>query len=580
MQPQLSSVRSDLKAIYGEPAGNGAFERLRIMLDHHILPAGNTAEKGSGLSERDALLITYADQLSEPGTPPLVALGGFCERHLRGVVTGIHLLPFFPSSSDDGFAVADFRSVDPRMGSWDDVERLARSFDMMIDVVINHVSARHAWFQSFLRDDPGYRDYFVVIEGRPDLSEVVRPRSLSLLTRFDTPSGQRHVWTTFSEDQVDLNFRNPDVLLEIIDLILYYAARGARFIRLDAVAYLWKEIGTPCINLPQTHGIIRILRHILDMAAPHVLLISETNVPHAENISYFGNGGDEAQVVYNFALPPLVLHTIQTGDSRALTAWAAELRLPSERATFLNFLASHDGIGVSPVRDILSQAELDALIARAVRHAGLVSYRTGPGGAPQPYELNINYFDALSNPSAGEAIGTGIARFMAAQAIMLALMGVPGIYFHSLFGSRGWPAGVNVTGRNRTINRQKFDLNSIEAELADPSSLRHQVFDGYVRLLQARAASPAFHPNGRQQVLNCGESIFAILRYSPDGAQSVLCLHNVSNRPQIAVVRSGDALKFASGRLLDLITKRRADDSPDGRFDLGPYEALWLAVPE
>ena len=258
--------------------------------------------------------------------------------------------------------------------------------------------SQHEWFQAFLKDDPQYRDYFIVVEGNPDLSQVVRPRALPLLTTFDTPSGPKQVWTTFSADQVDLNFRNPDVLLEIIDTLLFYVAQGAQFIRLDAIAYLWKEIGTSCIHLPQTHRVIRLFRSVLDAVAPHVMLITETNVPHNENISYFGNGRDEAQMVYNFALPPLVLHTFHTGNSRVLSKWAAGLNLPSDHTTFFNFLASHDGIGVNPARGILSDIEIDALIERVIQHGGLVSYKDDASGVQIPYELNINYFDALSDP--------------------------------------------------------------------------------------------------------------------------------------------------------------------------------------
>ena len=262
------------------------------------------------------MLITYADQLSEPHVFPLRTLTDFCERYLSGLVSCIHILPFYPYSSDDGFSVSDYREVNPEFGHWGHIAHLGRTFRLMFDAVINHASVQHEWFQGFLKDDPAYRDYFIVVDGDPDLSQVVRPRALPLLTEFDMPSGSKKVWTTFSADQVDLNFQNPNVLLEIIDTLLFYVAQGAQLIRLDAIAYLWKEIGTSCIHLPQTHRIIRLFRAVLDIVAPHVLLITETNVPHKDNISYFGNGTDEAQMVYNFALPPLVLHTMQTGNSR------------------------------------------------------------------------------------------------------------------------------------------------------------------------------------------------------------------------------------------------------------------------
>jgi sucrose phosphorylase len=579
IQSDFSIVSSHLSALYGQAAGAEVFERLRAIMDRYRdISASHAAPANDILSERDSVLITYADQLSGPAARPFQALTSFCEQHLSGLVNSIHLLPFFPYSSDDGFSVIDYQAVNPAFGDWDDVSTLGRQFRLMFDAVINHASVQHEWFQAFLRDDPGYRDYFIVVVGDPDLSQVVRPRALPLLTKFDTPSGPRQVWTTFSADQVDLNFQNPDVLLEIIDTLLFYVDRGAQLIRLDAIAYLWKEIGTSCIHLPQTHRIIRLFRAVLDVLTPHVLLITETNVPHRDNISYFGNGSDEAQMVYNFALPPLVLHTFYTGDSRVLSKWAAELKLPSNRTTFFNFLASHDGIGVNPARGILSEAEIDAMIERTAQHGGLVSYKNEPGGAQIPYELNINYFDALSNPGADEPLNTQVDRFMAAQAIMLALVGVPGIYFHSLFGSRSWRAGVESTGRNRTINRQKFDLATFESELADESSLRYQVFRHYARLLRARSASSAFHPHGKQKILDYGEAVFALLRVSPAGNQLVLCLHNVSDRPQNVMADWKDVFRAPSDRLIDLVTLTNYPLNEN--LVLKPYQTLWLRSEE
>ena len=474
----------------------------------------------------------------------------------------------------------DYRAVNPEFGTWEDISRLSKNFRLMFDAVINHASVGHEWFQGFLKDDPHYRNYFVVVEGNPDLSQVVRPRALPLLTTFDTPSGARQVWTTFSADQVDLNFQNPDVLLEIIDTLLFYVSQGAQLIRLDAIAYLWKEIGTPSLHLPQTHRIIQLFRSVLDVVAPHVILITETNVPHVDNISYFGNGTDEAQMVYNFALPPLVLHTLHSENSRALSQWAAGLALPSSQTTFFNFLASHDGIGVNTARGILTEQEVDTLIQRVIEHGGLVSYKHDASGAQIPYEMNVNYFDALSDPNSEEPLSTQVDRFMIAQAIMLALVGVPGIYFHSLFGSRGWRAGVDKTGRNRTINRQKFDLASFERELSDESSLRYQVFQRYAQLLQARAGSSAFHPHGSQEILDYGDKVFAVLRFSPDGGTRVLCLHNISEEPQRVRMQAKEIFGLFAGGLIDLITDHRMDDVSNDIVTVQPYQSLWLRIKE
>ncbi len=475
------------------------------------LAAGAQAGRAK-LTQRDAILITYGDQVHEPGRKPLQTLVDFCQAYLKGFISGIHILPFFPYSSDDGFSVIDYSSVNPDLGSWDDILHLGKDFRLMFDVVLNHISTHSQWFGAYLRGDPAYSQYFIEVEGDPDLSKVVRPRALPLLTQFETASGVRNVWTTFSTDQVDLNYRNPDVLLAIVDVILFYAGQGAEFLRLDAIAYLWKEVGTTCIHLPQTHLVIRLFRAILDSICPQVSIITETNVPHRENLSYFGDGTDEAQLVYNFALPPLVLHTLQTGSARALASWATEIELPSPQVTFFNFLASHDGIGLNPARGILDEAEITAIVERVVQNGGLVSYKQNPDGSRSPYELNVNFFDAVTDPREAESEKLGLARFIVSQAIMLALSGVPGIYFHSLFGSRGWLEGVQLTGRNRTINRQKLDRSDLDAVLIDYGSRQYQVFSRYVRMLSARSASPAFDPYGRQEVLPGADGVFGLLQ--------------------------------------------------------------------
>ncbi len=484
-------------------------------------------QSDSKLSECDALLITYADQLREPGRAPLATLAEFAKEKLSGVVSGVHLLPFYPWSSDDGFSVKDFFAVDPAFGEWSDIERFRPEFALMFDAVFNHMSAQSDWFQKFVADAPEFRDFFVTVSGNPDLSQVVRPRALPLLTEFQTARGLEKVWTTFSADQVDLNFKNPAVLLATTRALLFYVEHGAKFIRLDAIAYLWKEIGTPCIHLPQTHQVIQLMRAVLDEVAPDVRLITETNVPHPDNISYFGAGTNEAQLVYNFALPPLVLHSIATGNAEKLTRWAASLELPSERTTFFNFLSSHDGIGMNPARGILDQTEIDALVKRATDHGGFVSYKHNSDGSKSPYELNITYFDALSNPAAHEPEAIQINRFLAAHAIMFALAGVPGIYFHSLFGSRNDRPGAEASGIPRRINRQKLGRADLEAELSRPHSLRARVFAGMSELLRRRRSSPAFAPSAQQRLLNIDPRVFALVRET--NGERMLCLHNVSN---------------------------------------------------
>ena len=529
--------------------------------------SGRIPVRDGAVTEKDSILITYGDQVQSPGKQPLQTLSAFCKQYLTDVVGGIHFLPFYPWTSDDGFSVVDYRKVDPALGDWEDISSMQSQFRLMFDAVINHISSQSEWFQAFLKDDSKYRKYFVVVEGSPDLSQVVRPRALPLLTSFSTPSGEKHIWTTFSDDQIDLNFQNPEVLIEILDILLMYVERGATFIRLDAIGYLWKEIGTSCIHLPQTHHVIQLLRAALNEVAPYVHLITETNVPHVDNISYFGNGTNEAQLVYNFALPPLTLHTFHTGDARILSKWAKTLTLPSNKTTFFNFLASHDGIGLNPARGILSNADIDALVHKTLAHSGLVSYKHNSDGTQSPYEMNISYFDALSDPQGSEPLELQIDRFMASQAVMLSLVGVPGIYFHSLFGSRGWYEGVKQTGRNRTINREKLDFESLQRELGDLQSLRGRVFVHYRELLHARSSSPAFHPHGRQKILDLHPSVFALERTSPDEQTKVLCLHNVSSN------EIHFSTHYESGT--DLLTGQPLESST---ITLNPYQISWMKL--
>lgn len=564
-------IRGLLEEVYGEAAAGGILERLDNLVERRK-PELKT--RPGGLSQRDSLLISYADQVREPGIPTLRTLADFLHTHCTGVISGVHVLPFYPWTSDDGFSVTDYRRVAPEYGGWEDISALASEFDLMFDAVINHVSAESAWFKGMLAGDPTYSDWFIVPPPNTDLSKVVRPRALPLLSPFQTEQGLKEVWTTFSADQVDLNYANPEVLLEIVDLLLFYVEKGADFLRMDAIAYLWKEPGTTCISLPQAHALIKLFRAVLDEAAPHVSIITETNVPHDENVSYFGDGTDEARLVYNFSLPPLVLHAFQAGSARRLTEWAQGLSLPSKKVTFFNFLASHDGVGMNPLRGLLSEAEIGEVVGAVQWNGGRVSYKTIPEtGALLPYEVNINYYDALNPPDTGEPPALQVERFITAQAILLAMIGVPGIYFHSLFGSRGWPEGVKETGRNRTINRQKFERAALEEALANPGSRQALVFGRMRGLLKARAAQAAFHPFGEQRVIAANPAVFALLRTAPGGEGRVLCLHNISAEPQDVSLNLSELLPPGIA-LRDILTGKDVFQGTAVR--LPPCGTVWI----
>ena len=567
---ELASVRELLVGLYGHGAGVSTLERLTQLLKDFSVRDSTT--RPGGVDQRDSILIAYPDQVQQEDRPSLAVLADFCRAHVRDAITGVHILPFYPWTSDDGFSVVSYRQVDTRYGDWQDIHRLGRDFKLMFDAVINHVSVQSAWFRSMLAGEKEYRQYFILPGPDDDLSQVVRPRALPLLTEFETTEGIRHVWTTFSADQVDLNYANPDVLLEILGVLLFYISQGADFIRLDAIAYLWKQPGTSCISLPQTHAIIQLFRSVLDQVAPHVMLITETNVPHAENISYFGDGQNEADMVYNFSLPPLVVHAFHTGSAETLSAWANSLELPAG-ATFFNFLASHDGIGLNPLRGILPEEEITAIVKRIQSHGGLVSFKNQPDGTQLPYELNINYFDALNDPYGAEPVETQLDRFVTAHAILLAMRGVPAIYFHSLVGSRSWREGAQASGHNRTINRRKFRYDELEDQLSDADSLPARVFQRLTHLLKIRREHSAFHPYGTQQTFFTSPGVFGLLRTSPNGDEKILCLHNVSNREE--PLENFDSFRTWT---YDLLENRNMN--PDIPISLKPYQTLWLVGPK
>jgi glucosylglycerate phosphorylase len=522
------TVKHHLAFLYGEAAAPELEKAVEMLATKSR--EGRPAEVSAGkneLTEADGMLITYGDQVRSTDQAPLATLTNFLSKRVAQTISAVHILPFYPSSSDDGFSVMDYYAIDPALGTWEDVESLGRNFDLMFDAVFNHASAQGVWFQKFLRQEVGWESAFFTVEGDADLSKVVRPRALPLLTEFETATGRKRVWTTFSADQADINFSDPRMLLRMLEVLLFYVSKGARYIRLDAIAFLWKIPGTSCIHLEQTHRAIQLMRAVLDEVAPEVQLITETNVPHSDNVSYFGDGSNEAQLVYNFALPPLVFHTMRTGDATRLRRWAQALVLPSERVTFFNFLASHDGIGLNPARGILDPREIDALVETAVAHNGFVSYKNNPDGTTSPYELNISYFDALSSPTAGESLHTQVARFLAAHSIVLALRGLPGIYFHSLFGSRGDRQAAEESGIPRRINRKKLEIAALEAELDQPDNLRAQVFAGMQRMLEARRSHPAFNPFAEQEIPDAPPDLFLITRKAASGTR-VVCATNVT----------------------------------------------------
>ncbi|GAB1432669.1 sugar phosphorylase [Spirochaetota bacterium] len=529
-----------------------------------------------GISAKDALLITYGDMISkmpgkadssgkpEAGRSALNKLSSFLDRYIPGLFSFIHILPFYPYSSDDGFSVMDYRLVDPVLGSWKDISLLGEKRKLVFDFVINHASAKSSWFGSFKRQEKPYNKFFVTRPLDYDYSAVLRPRTHPLITPIQLDNGETlGVWTTFSEDQIDLNFSEPIVLAEFVDIMLFYALKGARMFRLDAIAYLWKMDGTSCAHLPQTHAVVKLLRTILDNLGLDILLLTETNVPHKDNISYFGKA-DEAHIVYNFSLPPLVLYAFVTADPAPLAAWANQLKVP-DNAIMLNFLASHDGIGVTPVQGFI--ADYGPVLEGVKARGGLISMKASKDG-PMPYELNISWADAVAplNASSEEKA----AALLASYGIALAMDGLPAVYFHSLFGSENWAEGPGILAYNRAINRQKPEMSGLECSLKNPLSLRSMALAGFTNLLKERSRRNIFDPGKAAVKFWADKHIFYAERARE--SQFILILVNCSNLPLKALIPE----QYKNSPVFNPVTAKLCGMLQNNFIELAPFALLWL----
>jgi sucrose phosphorylase len=522
-------------------------------------PRLGPADKGHP-DEGTAYLITYGDAFRRDGETPLHTLADVLRTHVRDAVTDVHLLPIYPWTSDDGFGVVDHREVNPDLGTWDDIADLRADHALALDFVANHVSSSSPWFRGWLARDPRFAGYFLEPGPEFDTTHVVRPRTTPLLHAYERPDGSTaHAWTTFGPDQVDIDPSHPAVLLDLTDVLLGYLAHGATTVRLDAIGYLWKQSGTTCIHLPQTHAIIRLWRVLVDELAPGTLLLTETNVPHADNITYFGDGSDEAQMVYQFALPPLVLHAFVTGRAAALTDWADTIGPVSDTATWFNFLASHDGIGVRPTEGLLSDDDRALLVERTVARGGRVSMAKRPDGSEGVYELNTNFLDALVDPADEDPDASAVVRGLAAHAILLSVIGVPAIYYHSLLGSGQDRAGMEESDIARRINREVIDADRLAQELA-ASPRRSGMLEGLRTLLEARRTQPAFSPFADQRVERLDPRVFAVRR-APGTDHEVLAVVNVS--------AEAVALPAVAGR--DLFSGEDVEG-----LELAPFGYAWV----
>lgn len=541
-------------SIYGEKTGEEWIPRFEERIGK---AKGSSDVKTRGEKLQNIILITYPDQFSG-SEEKLRVFRRFAKKYLAEIFDVLHFLPFCPYSSDDGFSVIDYDVLAPGLGEWSDLQKLSREYTLMYDFVCNHVSAEHKWFQECLKGNPKYRKYFLEMNPQEDVSSVTRPRTTPLLTKYRTSDGERYFWTTFSDDQVDLNYANPQVLFEAVNVFLSYIEKGASWIRLDAVGFLWKELGTTCMHLPKTHEVVKLFRAIMDEVYPSGRIITETNVPHADNISYFGNGEDESHMVYQFPLPILVLYSFFKENASVMSKWADGLALPSNRTEFFNFLASHDGIGINPARNLLSEEEINALVSHLKEVSGaLVSYKQNADGTESVYEINVSYFSAVKEKYDFE---TAKRRFVTAHAVLLALQGDPAIYIHSYLGTENDLDSVKKSGMNRSINRSKFQIDELEKELSDSESEREQIREALVELIRIRKGSDAFDTHSDQRILHLNESVFALVRSGKN--EEVLCLNNFSGEKVI--------IENVFGR--DLFTKEKVS----GKAEISAYGFRWI----
>lgn len=567
---QKHNINKRLYKLYPEETAIKAVENIQNLINKYKQTINSNEYH---LSQKDIILITYGDQVSKNSEPTLQTLNEFMNNHLKGVINSVHILPFYPYSSDDGFSVVDYKEVDPHMGSWKEIEHLSDDYRIMVDGVINHISQFSSWFKAYLSGDKNYDDFFIELDPTTDLSKVVRPRASPLLHEYIDDDGKIHnIWTTFSKDQVDLNYKSYKVLCAVLDAMFFYIEKGATLIRLDAIAFIWKEIGTQCVHLVQTHELIQLIREVLHEVAPEVIIITETNVPHHENISYFGSGDDEAQMVYNFALPPLLLNSVIHSNTQKLTSWAKTLELPSNKVCFFNFTASHDGIGLRPVKGLLNNEEIHDIVKNVENNGGLVSYRSEEDGSKSPYELNCSYIDALTNPLEDQLIR--IKRMLVTQATVLAMPGVPGIYFHSMVGSQNYKDGVKHSGINRTINREKYNINWLEKELSTLGSLAKTIFDSYKRMISIRINEEAFNPFGEFNFLSLDDRVFIIDKFNIKKTTRILALNNYSNEK--VTITLPKEIKLP---LCDILSSSFSDQSTEKNeltITLEPYQIMWL----
>ena len=374
-----------------------------------------------------------------------------------------------------------------------------------------------------------------------------------------------------------LNFRNPRVLLEMLDVLLCYRGHGADWLRLDAAGYMWKELGTPSIHHPNTHRLLQVLRDALAGRAD-LVSVAEVNEPQDTILPYLGSteAGVESDLVYQFAHFPLAVHALLSGDAGHYKRWLGTLE-PFAGRQFITVFGSHDGMGRKPVIGLLPDADLERLVTMlAADHGALPNYALQAGGGRIIYELCATPWSLINRADAEEPLQLQVDRYAACAALGLTLRGVPAFYINGLLGvpNRLDPGQLD---ENRSINREQFDEQALYAELDARGSQMRRVLERLLHLIAVRAAEPAFAPGGPPlRVLDSPPAVVAVVA---DGrGRRVVALTNISAAPQR--LRLDTALFNWRRSASELITGAEWTEPAEPVWELllEPYEVLWLAA--
>ena len=578
LDSELEELKISLREIYHEHSEqeiNSVWSQLLQILDPYYVNSDNKKlENESIWDSSSVVLITYPDAIYRKDESTLKTLAEFLENRLSGISSVIHILPFLPSTSDGGFAVSNYEEIDETFGNWNDLKNLSGKHKIMADLVLNHVSSSHPWVLQFMKsDEPG--SSYIVSPSRTDAwEEVIRPRNSSLFTKIKTNNGFKNVWTTFGPDQIDLNWSNPNIFLEFLHLLVRYINNGAEWIRLDAIAFIWKEPNTTCLHLNKVHLIVKLLNRCLKIIKQTAVLITETNVPEEENLSYLIDG-NEANLAYNFTLPPLLLEAIYTGETNLLNNWLSDWNELPASTSLLNFTSSHDGIGLRALEGIMEEKRIHNLLVESEKRGGLVSHRRMSNGQDQPYELNISWWSAMSNCGSDITLFQ-FERFLLSQVFTLSLKGVPALYLPSILASPNDIDTFRKTGQRRDLNREKFEANKLLVLLKNFDSPASKNISYLSHIIKVRSRLSSFHPEAYMKCLYTNiENIVVIKRGLKDESVYVIC--NFSEKYlNLSILNDINSIELsANKRLIDNITGSLINAD---KLELKPYQVVWVSL--